>query len=341
MNINEILAFTNRSYDVRLQLARGETVILTEQDKIMGTEEIRKANDRKNFGDKREFKQLKDIMLVHKTKYPPQNSTIQSRVSANVVDQGHVFIGSKAYTVNIRPCRNTIHFSANHEVTGNSGGDWNDCKYIIITPLVNIPKKQFRSNRSVDTFVEGAVALKKGTYLLCPKDEIETLKMKNPGVCVIGYEGTVAQDYAETLLWMLGYPVPYGGSWGFSSSHTKSYMDVLKESGYDKFDAHFYSKSVEIENANFCISYAVGILELIMNNLELASMDSYELVEQTRMTQIIGPCDQATPGYLNKLLTEIGMAPSYVAPFKDYEELENYCIALVDEAKQHQSRMAP
>ena len=330
----ESRAFIDRIYEVESKLEEGETVVLTENDKKLSKEQIKESNDSKNFmATKRPFEKLEDYMLVHKTQYAPQNSIIETRMSGNVVDKTMVPIGDKFYEINVRPCRNTVHFSSNHEVRGNSGGNWDNCKYAVVTPLVSIPKEQFRSNKSVDTFVEGRVSLKSGSYILCPKEEMETIKMKNPGIIIVGYDGENVLDYANTLLWMLGYPVVYGDDWGIDSYHDKSYHEVLEKAGFKNFDAHTYTDMANVENANWCISYAVGILELIANNSEFANIDSRELVEQSGLFKTLCYCDAATPGYLNNLLDEIGMKKSFVGPFADDEEFDKYCIALIDEAK--------
>jgi hypothetical protein len=335
MDFTESMAFINRSYEVRNKLDDGEPVILTENDKKTARAEIKESNDRNNFfGEKREFKKIDDVMLVHKTNFAPHNSTIETRLSANITEQSTIPIYDGWYTINERPCRNTIHFSANHEVSGNSGGNWDSCKYVVITPLVDIPKERVKSNSPVDTFAEGAVSLKEGAYVLCPKEEMDAIKEMNPGLIVVGYEGDNALYYANTLLWMLGYPVVYGDDWGMFSEQHDSYKEVLVNAGYDNFDAHKFSKTKKIEEANYYMSYAVGILELIMKTPELRSIeDLYELAQESKLFNAISFANIATPGYLNKLLAEIGMSESFTGQFANVDEFRDYCVSLIEEAK--------
>lgn len=339
MTFKERCEFIDRVFEIMEKLENGEMVVLNESDRNRSKEMIKESNN--SYLDIRKFEQLKDVMLVHKTHYAPKNSTIETRMSANVIDTIPISIFNETYNINLRPCRNTLHFSANHEVHANVGGDWNSCKYAIITPLLSIPKDRIKSNCSVDTFVYGPVSLKKGSYILCPKEEVETIKLKNPGLIVVGYEGTCAMDYANALLWVLGYPVAYGDDWGFCSDHQKSYDEVLLNAGYKDFTPHYYTDDNELEDADWNISYTVGILELIINQPELHSIDSEELAKQTRIFNSICYCDKATPGYFNNLLEEIGMTKSYVGGFTRVYEVHDYCISLIDEAKEISMINAP
>ena len=333
MGFDDRYAYIYRKVEIMENLKQSESIILTEKDKKINGEEIASSN-KNDYYSRREFKKLSDIMLVHKTNYAPKNSTIESRISANVMDTVSVTIFGQSYDINLRPCRDTVHFCANHEVTANNGGNWDLCKYAVITPLLNIPKKKFRSNCPVDTFVEGAVLLKGKSYVLCPKEEMETVKMNNPGLIVVGYEGN-SLGYANTLLWILGYPVAYGNSWGFSSSQNqKAYEEIVLKAGYKSLSPHFFSEENIVENSNISISYAVGILELIINHPELHNIDSYELAEETKLFTTLCYCDTTTPGYLNKLLSEIGLNESYTNKFASNDEFDSYCISLIDEAKQ-------
>ncbi len=334
MDYSERRAYIEKMYGIPMMLENGETVVLTENDKKCSLEEIKKSNDPNNsYGLKRDFEQLEEVMLVHKTNYAPHDSTIESRMTANVFDTSGVFINGEPYTINLRPCRNTVHFAANHEVSPNGGGNWDDCKYAIITPLTSIPKDKYKSNCPVDTFVNGPVTLTEKAYLLCPKDEIEEMKKSNPNLYVIGYEGTSALDYANSLLWMLGYPVGQGNDWGFSSQHQTSYENLLSQNGYENLSPHYYSETKEIEEANWNMTYVVGVLELIMNTPKLHNIDSHELAKQTMLYETLCFCDDATPGFLNMLLFQIGMKESYPGSFASPEEFEQYCISLIDEAK--------
>lgn len=60
----------------------------------------------------------KNWLLVHATKYAPKNNKLQTT--------GH----ATDYAIS----RATIHFTLNHTVTPNSGGNWNTRPYIVLTP---------------------------------------------------------------------------------------------------------------------------------------------------------------------------------------------------------------
>ena len=71
--------------------------------------------------------------------------------------------------------RNTIHFSLNHRVTQNDGGNWSDMKYMILMPFQDLNIQNLVSLEAVDSYVEGNIALSDNTVILVNEENYEKL----------------------------------------------------------------------------------------------------------------------------------------------------------------------
>ena len=298
---------------------------------------IRKMKNAKESGNNRKMEKLEDVMLVHKTNYSPKDNTIGTRTSSNVVDSIDVTIGGKVYFINVKPRRDTVHFAVNHEVTANSGGSWNDCKYIIIVPLLSIPKEQFGSNRCADTFTNGKVILDSNCYILCLKEEMERVQKDNPNVTVVGCEDTEVMNYGNAFLWGLGYSVEDGNDWGYNDvSRQNDYHDLLSTNGYTKFASHSNTEDKAREEKLFNINFMAGALELIKNNSELWNIDDEVISNGTYFNSCITEIsdegmNKIFKTYLNELGFDVEAYTKFLNEKHPYEAIVKY---LIEEAKE-------
>ncbi len=313
-------------------------IILTKEDKELFKEEYDEECDpEKDKG--RKIEKLEDIMLVHKTDYIPQNEEIGTRMTSGVVGETTTNIEGKKYKVNLRPYRNSLHFAANHEVIGHLGGDWSEKKYSIIVPLKSIPKEKIKNNNAVDTYTKGEVKLSKDCFIICPKEDIEKVKKENPNCIIVGYDDSKPINYANTLLWFMGYPVEKSNEHGFCNiEQSKRYASVIKESGYYKsFEKHYYSDEKEIENKLFDVSYYIGLLELIMTNEDFRGKDP-NIIENKiiNCSYIYFNEEDFNPKYailINSWLVDLGFEPKYpLNGFNDREEAKKFTIELIKKA---------
>lgn len=325
---------------IKYYIENNISIVLTQEDKENCRRSIDEYYNKKGIiiGEKeRSIKKLEDIMLVHKTNFAPINGEIGTRLSSNVVDITDVMIDGIKYNINLRPTRNSVHFTVNHEVAPNNGGNWNLCKYAVLTPLLSIPKEQFSSNNCVDTFTKGKVELTSEAFIICPADEIEQIKKKNPNVTIIGYKGETVMDYANTLLWMLGYSVELGNDWGFEDvERENAYTNMISNAGYESTEYHYYSKSKEIERKNYYISYIIGVIELVKNNPELYNIDSETIINDSKISEYLSYCDEDTYKLFNYYLSEIGIPDELFLKkenIKSKIDYKAYSKLLIDTAK--------
>ena len=71
---------------------------------------------------------VKDLVVVHATRYLPQQSEIIN--GFEVLPTGE--------STSWKYLRNTVHTTLNHKVEGHYGGHWDDTKYVIISPFTEV-----------------------------------------------------------------------------------------------------------------------------------------------------------------------------------------------------------
>ena len=170
---------------------------------------------------------LEDFVLVHKTRYIPEDGLIKTRKGTGLTSSTSL-ASDKIGTLEYAEERNTIHFSVNGEVSSHSYGNWEDCQYAIITPFVKMPPNQLRSGAVMDTYFEGDVNLPNEAIILCPKSEIELVRSKNPNQLVVGYQGENVKGYADAMVGILGHHIEQIGMWDWYSSNSAKYYEMLR-----------------------------------------------------------------------------------------------------------------
>lgn len=135
-----------------------------------------------------EFDKLDDLVLVHKTNYAPKGDTILTTGNAGATVKQQIMVGDRTINIEFPLSRQTVHFAVNGEVLSHERGNWDDSRYAIIIPMVDVPN--ISCFRVEDTFTNGNVDISKG-YLLCPVNEVEEIKRNNPNLTVIGYKDNI------------------------------------------------------------------------------------------------------------------------------------------------------
>ena len=250
-------------------------IILTKEDQYIDNEE----NKRKDY------KSLEDFMLVHKTKYPPEQSKIKSAKEAKSMYNLEVMINNQNYTYQYQQERNTVHFAVNHEVISHEDGQWDDTKYAILIPFEDIQKEQIGCAEPVDTFTVGGVKLTPNSWILCPKGEKDKIENSNPGVQIMEYDGENVKGYPNVLLHNLGYQIENGGKWKwYEEKSQEQFEEIIKKENIKRGHHSFteYSKNEQIiENANIVVS----VFEIIKDN-KLVNNDE----EKERFPDVLQKC---------------------------------------------------
>ena len=114
-------------------------IVLTEEDKYITPQE-------------KEYKGLEDFILVHKTDFIPTQSKIKSAKDSQALVNEQIILNGKEYNYMYKRERNTVHFAVNGEVSSHAYGNWDNCKYAVLIPIIDIPKEKIEMFASVDTF---------------------------------------------------------------------------------------------------------------------------------------------------------------------------------------------
>lgn len=153
------------------------------------------SHEHKEGYEKEQYHSLDEVCLVRMTGAAPKNDEIEPSFYSDYKKVGEDYDG------NI-----TVHFALNGVVCPHSNGSWEDKKYSIIQPMDEEIMDRLDVFSGVDSFSQGTFKIKNG-YIICPINEMETIKKDNPSTRVIGYdpEKTSAYDITNSFISSLGY----------------------------------------------------------------------------------------------------------------------------------------
>jgi len=180
---------------IKLLREYGIKAVLDEADKII-------------TDNPRDYSSWDSLVGIHMTNNMPTNEMIYTPQSGKKEEPEFVILRGKVYEMPTTSQRNTIHMVINNEVQDFTDiPQWEISKYAVLIPLKNIPKEQIKSGNPIDTFVEGNLQLNEQCWVLCPNGEEEILRITNPNINILGYNGESVQGYAAAFASALGYRV--------------------------------------------------------------------------------------------------------------------------------------
>ena len=240
-----------------------------------------------NINSDKPLKDINDLVLIHKTMYIPENDRIYTTVEKDIVlddDKLEFEVNGKKLRTPIKGSRNTLHFCVNSEVSGDFIGanDWKNFKYAVIVPFSSVPKEKIANAYSVDTYTYGGVELDNSCYILCPYEEYEKVKSMNPNTNVIKYKGNVVQDYATTLIAMLGYKQELASNMYWTNeADNKKFMDIVKN--YPQKANHAETDDAVREDVLEAIHILASRFKQIEDNVSIESVhDIYNVFKQIK-----------------------------------------------------------
>lgn len=256
-----------------------------------------------------------DFAAVHVTRFAP-DSVIKSSHSATKEDvlkrfmsysttpnenqtEVSVNFGETSYYIPYQSFRETIHFSINSPVSGEFYGasDWANMKYAVICPFSDI-QSQIKVAIPQDTYIVGDYNFTNNTVVICPINEYEQIKKKNPTARIICYDsekqpepvtdcsGTY-QSHASAHLYapfvisnVLGYKfINNHPHYGFiDENETKKFKELTNAAGFE-YVMHSNTNDHIIEEQKWLIYKNAVMLSIIeKENLDIHSInkDFYE-----------------------------------------------------------------
>lgn len=159
-------------------IQEGKPFILTEEMLNAGIKNVDKP-----------IKSIEDLVMVHVTNFFPSGA-IKTPYETELMDYTPyecVIDGEeKKFRIPNRIYRNTAHFCLNGKVKSHAYGSWDGVKYAILMPLAK-NKDKIVAGTECDLFSFGSVPITDNAYILCPKDEMNTMRNANPGAHIIGF----------------------------------------------------------------------------------------------------------------------------------------------------------
>ncbi len=246
-----------------------------------GIQPVLSESDKSISVHPRNYTSKSSLIGVHKTKYAPTANMIKSAKDSNVEYQKHITLNGTEYEYSYKSARDTIHLAMNDEVSSHLFGSWDDCKYAILIPFVDIPNEKIGRVATVDTFTRGSIELSENSWILCPKNEVEKLKIFNPKAHVLGYEGENVKSYSKPFLTQLGYRGEDVGMWNWADNESaKQFIELMQKEGL-KIGTHTYTYFHEDEEILSSINQAVALSKLLRDNhLITAPEDIENIMEQ-------------------------------------------------------------
>lgn len=250
---------------IELLESKGIQPVLSESDKFVSSHP-------------RDYSSKSSLIGVHKTKYVPTDNMIKSSKDSNAELKKTITINGVEYEYSFKKERDTVHMAMNDEVSSHVYGSWDDCKYAVLIPFEDIPNEKIGRAAPMDTFTRGSIELSENTWILCPKNEVEKIKVFNPKVHVLGYEGENVQGFSQPFLTQLGYRAEDVNMWSWDNDEsTNQFYELIKKEGI-KIGTHTYTYFHEDEKLLTSINQAVALCNLLRDNHMITKSEDIENV---------------------------------------------------------------
>ena len=258
-----------------LKITPAEAVKLLEDNEIVP---VLDESDCVVFDRPREYENKGKAALcaVHKMDIMPTKSRLTTLREAGVKQTEKVTLDGKEYEYSFLLERNTIHVSLNDEVSSHMYGNWENCHYTVLQPFVEIPNENIGAMVPNDTYTRGGIDLTENAWILCPENEVETVKQLNPHVHVLGYKGENSKGLAAPFLSQLGYRAEHVGQWGWADFESQQQIFGLAERENLSIVQHSYSTDFEDEEFNIFTNKAIAIIKMLIDKGLVQSVADFE-----------------------------------------------------------------
>ncbi len=235
-------------------------------------------SDRKIFERPREYetKGKAALCAVHKMDIMPENSRLSTLKESGVERTEKIMIDGKEYTYSYLMERDTIHLSMNDEVSSHMYGNWDQCHYTVLQPCAEIANEKIGALEPNDTFTRGGVGLTPNAWILCPANEVETVKELNPHVHVLGYKGENAMGLAAPFLSQLGYRAENVNAWGWFDYESEQQFYRIAER--EKLPVIQHTDSIDYKDEVFKIgtNKTIALIKMLVDHNLVQSVADLE-----------------------------------------------------------------
>lgn len=256
-------------------IQEGKPFILTEEMLNAGIKNIDKP-----------IKSIEDLVMVHKTNFfpygavkTPYETGLSSQRTYECVIDGK----EKKFCIPYRVYRNTAHFCLNGAVESHAYGSWDGAKYAVLMPLAK-NKDKIVAGTECDLFSFGSVPITDNAYILCQKDEVNTMRNANPSAHIIGFEGNSVDPYVNVFLSNIlnyKYKMPTENSRYWDSGYGKEFENVcriIQENGWE-YTIHTGTKWDKDDYTKRFTELLCNWLKIIINEKLLYSLSNKDEVK--------------------------------------------------------------
>ncbi len=259
-----------------LKITPAEAVKLLEDNNI---QPIIDESDNVKLNNPRNYQSRSDLIAIHKMDIMPTGSRLVPVGEVGVKRTKKINLDGKDYEYSFALDRKTVHFSMNGEVLAHEAGDWQECHYTVMQPFDEIPIEKVGVMEPNDTYTRGSVDLTKNAWILCPANEIETVRDLNPHVHVVGYKNANANGLVEQFVSQLGYHAEGISSNGWSDVDFKTgqfaFQNIAKRENVNVIQ-HSNSTDSEDEDFQIATNKVIALVKLIMDNGLVQSPADFE-----------------------------------------------------------------
>lgn len=255
------------------------------------------------------FREISDLVAVHKTVIPPVGDKILTKESNG--DGGEITFRDpatdKMHHVFYPSGSDTIHFTLNCPVENHSvGNDWDSYKYAVMLGFDKLDRSKILDVKSEDTYIDGDAELGDDYILFCPLGEREKLQKSNPNALIIEYDGVPLNLAINNMILYMGKKVEPYGTYGWDrpsdrlpeSHDNKELNELLKEKDYSvltgRFGSQLHSESKYMARRMWKREY-----EALIALIEYNKANDIDMPVDTMMFLLRACGAYATPGFLD------------------------------------------
>ena len=302
-------------------------------------EEIEKAYGHVIISEKDKFEypaSYGEYALVHLTDYIPKNNQISRMIDKNAV---HTIEGSFG-SFQVMPPRETTHFCVNCPVPDANLSSWQEKKYAVIIPIMQIPKDaKIASANSADFIIKDKVKLTKECYIICNEKDYEEIKKENLVATIIAVEKGEVYHYIPTILNLLDFAYLPQDNWGFiNQAEEKPYkMYIENRFGKVSYIPHNSSLEKKEENVRKGLEILKGIEQGILEGKCLyndSTKRELKMYYEQAIEDILKGSKSEKNDVIEKLLNEF---KSYLR-LDNLEQDEQVCIQIYEKQLEYLSQ---
>ena len=295
---NAILAIEKTHSLADLHMSLTEALKYLEGYKIVP---VLDRSDRDIIEHPLDYQEKNDLIWVHETDIMPKQSEdnyshVATPHQAGTEITKKITINGNDYRYSYADDTKTLFGSLNGKLEFDpQRDDPQKQRYVVLQPLAGIPNDRIGSLRPSNTYIKGkmfgdsGLDLTRDAWILCPKDELETVKKLNNKVHVIGYQPDVINGLPErgvvnAFISQLGYRVESIGdetqgwrdeTFSFENNRQLKALADKENLPVCAYGSHDAIEDVCMNNTN----QRIALMKTLVNQKVIKSVKDYQSIK--------------------------------------------------------------